>query len=267
MNTSFINCLGKPVALSEFGSDTHPAVLAIHGNSVHSFFLKPLISLLEPKYHIITLDLPGHNQSEAWEKEDYNRENLAFLFNSVLNYFKIEEVNAFGFSMGGFILLESFDLVPAIKKLAIAGHPPLKSVSDMQEAYYINEDSGLFLQGILTDDEIERLYNSVIRINDENVKKEIKESIRNTSPSFREGCMNMAIHASDQINKLNQFEGPLTIIHAADDLAVKSGYLQNLQLQNLWEHKIQLIPESGHFCMLEKPVELANILDRFFMSN
>lgn len=264
MKSSHITCLGKSVALFEFGSATNPVVLMIHGNSAPSGFLIPLIRLLEPNYHIVTLDLPGHNQSGAWEKDDFTRENIALLFNSVLDYFQIKEANAFGFSMGGFLLLESFDLVPAIKKIAIAGHPPLKSVADMQEAYYLNEDSALYLQGRLTDDEIERIYDTVIRIQENNLKSEIKESLRNTSPQFREGCMNLAQNTGDQIARLNEFKGPVAIIHATDDKAVQFEYLQKLNIQNLWEQKIQLVPSSGHFIIAEKPSELAALLDRFF---
>jgi len=264
MKTSSITCIGRPVTIYEFGRDNHQAILMIHGNSAHSGFLFPLINLLEAKYHIITFDLPGHNQSGAWEKDDFTRENLALLFNSVLDHFQIKEVNAFGFSMGGFLLLESFDLVPAIKKIAIAGHPPLSSVADMQQAYYLNEDSSLYLQGKLTDDEIERIYNAVIGIKDENLKSEIKGSLRNTSPQFREGCMNLAQHTSDQIARLNNFHGTIAIIHATEDKAVKLEYLQNLNIQKLWEQKIQLMPDSGHFIIAEKPALLAALLDRYF---
>lgn len=264
MKTSFITCLGKPVTLFEFGSSAHPAILLIHGNSAHSGFFIPMIKFLETKYHIITLDLPGHRQSGAWEKEDYTRENFALLLNSVLEYFQIKEVNAFGFSMGGFILLESFDLVPAIKKIAIAGHPPLHSVGDMQQAYYLNEDSSLYLKGTLSDDEIERIYNAVIGLQDNLIKSEIKESLRDTSPVFREGCMNLAQHTSDQITRLNEFKGTVAIIHTSEDRAVQLEYLQKLHIQNLWEQKIQLVPDSGHFILAEKPEELTAILDRFF---
>jgi len=264
MKTSFISCLGKLIALYEFGSTLHPAVLMIHGNSAPSGFLIPLIRSLEPKYHIITLDLPGHNQSEVWEKEDFNRENFAHLFNSVLDHFRIRETNAFGFSMGGFILLESFDMVPVIKKIAIAGHPPLQSVEDMQQAYYLNEDSSLYLKGKLSEDEIDRVYNAVIGIQDENLKSEIKESLRNTSPQFREGCMNLATHTGDQIARLNEFKGSVAIIHATDDKAVQIEYLKKLHFKNLWEQNIHLVPNSGHFILAEKPAELASLLDRFF---
>lgn len=264
MKTSFISCLGKSITLYESGRTTHPAVLMIHGNSAHSGFLKPLIEMLEPDYHIITLDLPGHNQSGAWEKADFTRENLALLFNSVLDHFQIKEVYAFGFSMGGFLLLESFDLVPAIKKIALAGHPPLSSVADMQQAYYLNEDSSLYLQSLLSEDEIERIYTAVIGIRDENVKLEIKESLRNTNPLFREGCMNLAQHTSDQIARLNKFNGAIAMIHASEEKAVKLEYLQKLKIKNLWEQKIQLVPDSGHFIIAEKPEELSSLLDRFF---
>jgi pimeloyl-ACP methyl ester carboxylesterase len=223
-----------------------------------------LIRLLETKYHVITLDLPGHNQSGAWEKQNFNRENLALLFNSVLDHFQIKEVNAFGFSMGGFLLLESFDMVPAIKKIAIAGHPPLRSVKDMQQAYYLNEDSVLYLQGTLSEEEIERIYTAVIGIKDNILKSEIKESLKETSPLFREGCMNLAQHTGDQIARLNEFKGTVAIIHATEDKAVQLEYLQKLQIQNLWEQKIQLVKGSGHFIIAEKPKELAALLDRFF---
>jgi pimeloyl-ACP methyl ester carboxylesterase len=264
MKQSLITCLGKSIALFEFGTATHPAVLMIHGNSAHSGFIFPLIRLLEAKYHIITLDLPGHNQSGAWEKDDFTRKNLALLFNSVLDHFKIKEVYAFGFSMGGFLLLESFDLVPAIKKIAIAGHPPLHSAEDMQQAYFLNEDSSLYLQGTLSEEEIERIYIAVIGIQDNKLKSEIKESLRNTSPLFRQGCMNLAQHTSDQIARLNNFHGKVAVIHATEDKAVQLDYLKKLRIKNLWEQKIQMVPGSGHFIIAEKPAELAALLDRFF---
>lgn len=267
MKSSFLTCLGKSVALYEFGSTTNPAVLLIHGNSAPSPFLIPLIRLLEPKYHIITLDLPGHKQSVAWEKYDFNRENLALLFNSVLHHFKIKEVFAFGFSMGGFMLLESFDLVPAITKIAIAGHPPLTSEEDMQQAYYLNEDSALYLQGMLSEDEIERIYIAVIGIQDNILKSEIKESLRNTNPLFREGCMNLAQNTGDQIARLDEFNGTVAVIHATEDKAIQLEYLQKLHIKKLWEQKIQLIQGSGHFMIAEKPAELAALLDRFFAIN
>ena len=267
MKTASIVCLGKSVAVFEFGNASNPAILLIHGNSAHSGFFIPMIRLLELNYHIITLDLPGHRQSEAWEKEDFTRENMALLFNSVLDYFKISEVNAFGFSMGGLILLECFDLIPGIKKLAVAGHPPLSSVTDMPEAYNLTEDVSLYLQGPLSDKEIERIYNAVIAIDNDQLKAEIKEGLRQTSPSFREGCLLMAQNVSDQVEKLNLLMHPIAIIHATDDLAIRLDYLKKLRINNLWKQEIQLISDCGHFMIAEKPTELASMLDQFFSEN
>ena len=263
MKSSTITSLGKLVSLYEFGNDSNPALLFIHGNSAHAGFFNPLIRLLEKKYHIITLDLPGHRQSETWEKEEFTRKNFALLFNSVLDYFNIREVDAFGFSMGGLILLECFDLLPAIKKIAVAGHPPLSAVNDMPEAYYLNEDSSLYLQGSLSEDEAERIYNAVIGIEDKQIKNELKRSLLETNPSFREGCLNMAQNVSDQIARLNQLQQPIAIIHGMEDKAVQFKYLEKLKISDLWEGKIQLIHGSGHFMILEKPTELALLVDNF----
>ena len=264
MKTSIITCLGKPVTLYESGGANEPTVLMIHGNSAPTHFLAPLIRLLEATYHIITLDLPGHNQSVAWEKEEYTRENLALLLNSVLEHFKIKKVNAFGFSMGGLILLECFDLIPAIQKIAIAGHPPLHSVNDMPEAYNLNEDVSLYLQGPLTDEEIERIYNAVIAIDNYQLKIEISDGLRETSPSFREGCTLLAQSVDGQVTKLNTSSIHIAIIHAEDDMAIRYDYLKKLQIKNLWKQNIQLIAGSGHFLILEKPEELSSMLDQFF---
>ena len=267
MRTTSIVVLGKKISLFESGDSGNPVVLMIHGNSSHSGFLGPVITLLEPKYHIITLDLPGHNLSEAWEKTDFTRENFALLFNAALNHFKITEAHAFGFSMGGYFLLECFDLVPAIKTLAVAGNPVLSSMADFPESYYFNDDSALFLQGVLSDDEIERVYNGAIRLKGDYLKTEIIESIRKTSPSFREGCMVLAQQTGDEIARVNRSEIPIAIIHAADDLVIRLEYLEKLKLRTLWEQKIQIIPDSGHFMICEKPNELALLLDRFFAEN
>ena len=264
MKTIFINCLKKRVSVFEFGDASNPNILLIHGNSAHSGFFMPMIRLLEKNYHVITLDLPGHRESEAWDKEDFTRENLAILFNSVVDYFNIKKVDAFGFSMGGLILLECFDLMPTIRKLAVAGHPPLSSVADMTKAYNLNEDTSLYLQGPLSEDEVERIYNAVIAIDDIQLKSEIKDALLETKPSFREGCLNLAQHVGNQIARLNQFQNPITVIHAENDLAIPFDYLKKLQIKNLWKQKIQLISGSGHFMIAEKPAELASILDQFF---
>lgn len=264
MQSAFMNCLGKPIAVYEFGEVSNPALLFIHGNSAPSAFFLPLIHLLESKYHIVTLDLPGHNQSKEWEKEDFSIQNLSLLFNSVLDHFSIQEAAAFGFSMGGLLLLECFDLMPAIKKVAIAGHPPLSSVNDITQAYYLNEDVSLYLKGPLSDEEIERIYHAVIAIDNNNVKTAITDALRNTSPVFRESCTYIVNHVGDQVAKLNNLQVPIAIIHASKDQAIQWDYLDKLQIMNLWEQKIQLIPDCGHLCIIEKPEELAELLDRFF---
>ncbi len=264
MKTASITCFGKNVSCFEFGDPSKPTILFIHGNSAHSGFFLPLIQLMEDSYHILTFDLPGHRESEAWNKEDFTRENLASLFNTVLNHFNVEETDAFGFSMGGLILLECFDLMPAVKRLAVAGHPPLSSVADMPDAYNLTDDIALYLQGTINEDEAERVYNAAIAVNDEPFKHEVKRGLLDTNPLFREGCLLLAQQVSDQVTKLNLLDRQIAIIQAADDLAIQLDYLNKLHIKNLWEQKIQLIPNAGHFMIYENPKELASLLKRYY---
>jgi pimeloyl-ACP methyl ester carboxylesterase len=137
----------------------------------------------------------------------------------------------------------------------------------MPEAYNLNEDSSLYLQGPLSEEEAERIYNAVIAIDNSQLKSEIKKALIETNPLFREGCLNLAQHVGDQITRLNNSVVPIAIIHAENDLAIQLPYLKKLQIKNLWEQKIQVIPDCGHFMIWEKPAELAAILDRFLSIN
>lgn len=264
MNEFEIHVLNQSVATYYSGLDSKPAVLVIHGNSIHSGFFRELIEILDQQFFVITLDLPGHNKSGTWNPEEYTRKNFALLFNTLLDSFDLKEVNAFGFSMGGFILLECFDKIPLIRKLAVSGHPPLTCFSDMQDAYYLNEDSALFLQGELSDNEVERIYNAVIKIQDTHIKEKIKKSIKETSPFFREGCLNLAQNTHNEVEILNRSKIPVAVFHASGDQVVKLEYLEKTELLNLWEHKVHVIPDSGHFVMIENPESLAFSLSRFF---
>ena len=79
--------------------------------------------------------------------------------------------------------------------------------------------------------------------------------------------MFLAQNTGDEISRVNNFSGPITFIHAADDLVIRKEYLENLSLRNLWEQKIQIISDCGHFMICEKPDELAVLLDRFWAAN
>lgn len=264
MRMDSVSVFGKSVSIYESGEKTSQAILLIHGNSVDSTFQKPLICQLESDFYVITLDLPGHLHSDPWDKELFSRESFGTLFRTVLQKLNVHQTSAFGFSMGGFLLLECFDLIPEIKKLAINGHPPLQSVADMPAAHFLNDDSSLFLQGYLGDDEIERIYNSVVRINDQELKLKIKESMASTSPSFREGCLKVAMETRNQVEAINNSDVPVALILGSNDPVIRIDYLNNLKIKNLWNKKIQIIQDCGHYTMVEKPKELASVLSSFF---
>ena len=76
--------------------------------------------------------------------------------------------------------------------------------------------------------------------------------------------MNLAQNTGDQIARLNRSGKPIAVIHAAEDLAVRLEYLEKLEINNLWEQKIQIVHGCGHYIIAEKPAELASLLDRFF---
>ncbi len=89
------------------GTKENPPILFLHGFMGNGNDWNETVSYLSEKYYCITLDLPGHGNSNNLERLNtvWDFDSLCNRLSGLLNHLKIQKVSLVGYSMGGRIAL------------------------------------------------------------------------------------------------------------------------------------------------------------------
>ena len=87
------------------------AVIFLHGFLENQTMWKDIISDLPKKYRAITLDLPGHGESENLGYI-HTMEDMAEVVNALVDTLKLKKVFLAGHSMGGYVALAFAEKYP-----------------------------------------------------------------------------------------------------------------------------------------------------------
>lgn len=101
MKTLTINIPGFSIACTLWGNPSKPCILAIHGWLDNANSFAPLATYLEPNFHFIAVDLPGHGHSSHLpEGCHYHFLDGIFIIIELINALKLKKVHLLGHSMG-----------------------------------------------------------------------------------------------------------------------------------------------------------------------
>jgi len=85
----------------------------LHGYTQSSISWKSYIKDYENDYEIYLIDLTGHGKSEPF-KQDLSISSVAEDLNSLIQYLKLDKINAIGFSFGGDVLYQLALINPSV---------------------------------------------------------------------------------------------------------------------------------------------------------
>jgi pimeloyl-ACP methyl ester carboxylesterase len=85
----------------------------LHGYSQSSISWKPYIRDYEKEYEVYLIDLTGHGRSEPF-KQDLSIISVAEDLNSLIQYLKLDQIKAIGFSFGGDVLYQLALINPSL---------------------------------------------------------------------------------------------------------------------------------------------------------
>lgn len=105
----YIHFKGKKIFYSDEGTGT--VVVLVHGYLESSETWNNFAGRLAKKFRVITVDLPGHGQSDIFA-ETHSMELLAATINALLNAINIQKVFLTGHSLGGYVSLAFLEYYP-----------------------------------------------------------------------------------------------------------------------------------------------------------
>ena len=122
---------GKSIYYEKYGEG--PPLLFLHGYTLSTKSWQSYVKDFDKEYEVYLIDLTGHGQSEAF-KEDLLIKSVAEDLNALVQYLKLEHIQAVGFSFGGDVLYQLALLNPSlIKSMITIGAVGTWDVNDFPE--------------------------------------------------------------------------------------------------------------------------------------
>lgn len=121
MNQVFINYKSMKVRICEWGSKDNPTVICLHGLGSTNLSFLELGEFLNDKYHFLSIDLPGHGKTTAFENdEDFAIPNLIKWLLDVIELIEKDSFYLLAHSWGGCVALHFAAQYPEkVKKILL----------------------------------------------------------------------------------------------------------------------------------------------------
>ena len=242
------------------GSDQNPTLLLLHGFLGSSLDFNVLATLLEQKYHLLLVDLPGHGRSHIQSPPTF--EELALCLKQIITNLGKEKADLLGYSMGGRIALYTSCTFPKIfpQCTALSATPGLASKTEQK-------------QRLKKDLKLCQHMNDFPRFVKEWYEQPLFNSLRKTSafPSLLNirlqedpSQLQIALRGLSVANQPSLWEElknipSLHYIYGEEDLAYAT--LATKIKAACPQARFTGIPNTGHALHIEAPEAVANLFD------
>ncbi|MDH3708930.1 MAG: alpha/beta hydrolase [Cyclobacteriaceae bacterium] len=247
---------GVEIAYDLCGSGETTVVL-IHGWCIDRSYWSHQVAALCDEYKVVALDLAGHGESgqnrDLWTVEQFGKD-----VSELINQLKLEQVVLVGHSMGGDVMLETALLqkdkvggIIGIDTFKDTGHVPDSSEQAAIEGFmqFIRSDfkgaADVFADQVLFSPQTDS-------ISRQRVLHSIKSADTLRAVAVLESLLN---YASKEIPQLKILSKKLYLINS-DVTPTMESYFNQAGI----EFEVIDIAGTGHYPMIEKPVEFTEVL-------
>lgn len=238
-------------------------IVLIHGFMEDLSIWDSFIYKLMKKYNIVTIDLPGHGNSNVIFTDFYpTLYDFANKIIEIINYLNIDTAYLVGHSLGGYIVMHILDKYPEkIQKVCLFFSSPFDD--DIEKKNHRNHAIHLVKknQKSFIEHSIPLLFNS---LNINKLKKEIEYTKNIALKTSIRGIINALYAMKDRKNLsylFNHTNISILLILGAFDETISLDRVKNELMFN--QKKIYKIIPSGHMGHLEQPKESLNLILSF----
>ncbi|WP_258535735.1 alpha/beta fold hydrolase [Bacillus sp. 03113] len=243
----------------EFGKGE--TIVLLHGFCGSTDYWKELVPYFQEKFHIITIDLRGHGQSDI-PSAPFLIEDMAEDVYSFLVHKGINQVYLFGHSLGGYVTLAFAEKYPEKLKgyglIHSTAYPDTKEGKEgRSKAIEKIAAEGIhsFIDGL-----IPKLFDDESLEKMPEVVQEMKEIGYATSPLGAADTLKAMRERKDRNDVLANENIPVLIVKGEKDKVVPADRVNSVSGSHISEQTIKM---AGHMSMLEAPKELKEVIESF----
>ncbi|MEA2105206.1 MAG: alpha/beta hydrolase [Bacteroidota bacterium] len=234
-------------------------VILIHGASLSSvIFIRQLIdSSLSEVFRFIALDLPGCGDSD-WSKnpeKNYTIKALADVLSVFCKKLSLGSSVFVGHNFGGNILLEALKNLPSAKAISLVCSVPL--TNPITPGMFLSHEAvPLLSKAGIDDNDIHQIAASLVEP-ETKYPDFLPEIMRKSDSKYREvffKLLNEGVY-SDQYSILKDLKIPVALFLGEKDQLIRSDYVKNIAIPQLWQKNILTIKDAGHLCFYENPAD------------
>lgn len=238
-------------------------LLCLHGNSTsREVFARQVISELGWCRRLITLDLPGHGESENARDpvRTYTRPGLANAVAEVIEAMALRELAVLGWSLGGHIALELLDRPLPVKGLVLTGAPPT-ATGEMSKGFRGAPPLGSAGRKDLTPAEVDGFAAAVFG---QPVPPFVQPAMVRTDGRFRERLFQAQREGAglDQRRLVETNTTPIAVINGEADALINLDYIDTVDFAHLWRDRQHRLP-GGHAVFWHSSGAFNTLVDQF----
>ncbi|WP_047152329.1 alpha/beta fold hydrolase [Aneurinibacillus tyrosinisolvens] len=254
-----MNVNGIEMAYEDRGQGD-PVVL-LHGFCGSSAYWDEIIPKLESKYRVIVPDLRGHGKT-AVPEGTYSMEQMAEDIKNLLASLDVSEVKLLGHSLGGYVTLafaEKYsDMLTGFGLIHSTGLPDdAKAKEGRMKGIETLETEGI---EPFADNLVPKLFSSQNINNLGPAVEKTKAIALATDPRGAINTLRGMMERPDRTQVIASTNKAVLLVAGSDDGVIPPDKVFSAEQQLVLSETIE---NAGHMSMLEKPDELAGILDRF----
>jgi len=243
--------------------ESSAVVVFVHAFPFNQKMWNPQVEFLKGKCSILTYDCRGFGQSEIGDGQ-YMFENFVDDFIELLRSLKIEKVVACGLSMGGYILLRSYEKQPSLFHALILCDT--RAEADGNEAKIRRAQMLHLLKSHGKEKFTDEFMRTVLSPKTLENKKDITTLARNMIIENDErgiaGALIALATRTDTTHILEKIDVPVLLIAGEDDSLTPPSVARSMG-EKIKNSQIAVIPDAGHLSNFENSEVFNDVLLKF----
>lgn len=252
------------IAVQSYGDVKNPTIIFVHAFPFNSRMWESQVHFFKDRFRIITYDVRSAGKSTI-DDYQFTMETLADDFNEIVIHLALNNINAVGLSMGGYILLRAYQKNPSVFKTL--------TLADTRAE---NDDNTALLQRSLNIRKIkegkrEEFENTFISnllskksLESSNITDYLRRIISEQNDASIVGSLIAIATRLNSIPALNSINIPTLLIFGEEDKLTPLNCARTLK-EGIKNSELVVIPGAGHLSNVESHQDFNSVLEKFLL--